>query len=327
MTINLKRDIRGNQFVALNSAQTDGTPKFALGTRIGKEAIYATHNYTDPTTWYSESVRVNNLSLSSSDGYVWTSNISNWIDISHGKILNEERAVSNQNYMEPEDPHGYSVIIEASLDGTNWTQLDRHDDFNFLVGDYTVNYADGYIETLQDYTSYQIRASFSTAATSGWILRPLNGKALTIEEAEIQFSENVRYNSSIITEVYGNVDFFAPQFSSLNGGPLPSGTSIRLEQTFYKSVYQLMDEAIGVYPTFPSIGGHGTGRCNKTPIHVLKFRYGTAKLLYPSLGMYMRISTQNNVVFDGDRCTATFYLLSKQDPGSAEALSLIASTQ
>lgn len=327
MSINLKRDSRGNQFVALNSVQSDGTPKFAMGTRIGKEAIYATHDYTDPTTWYSESIRVNNLLLSSSDGYTWTSGIPNWIDVTHGKILNEERAASSQGVFEPDNVHNYSIIIEASQDGSNWETLDQDDPFNFTNGDFSLNYYDGYIVTDQDYTGYQIRASFSRANTSGWILRPFNDKVLTIEEAEIQFSEDVRYNSSIITEVYGNVDYFAPQFSALNGGPLPSGTSIRLEQTFYKTVYQLMDESIGVFPSFPPIGGHGTGRCNKVPINILKFRYGTAKLLYPSLGMYMRIATENDLVFGGDRCTATFYLLSKPDPGVSEALHLIASTQ
>jgi hypothetical protein len=320
----LSVDADGVPIYALKSQQVDGTPKFTLGTRIGSEAIYATHNFCDQTTWYSESARETNELLSSEDGYVWTSSHTHWIDMTHGRVFDEEGLMEDQVFFESEDPHEYKVIIEVSEDGYSWSTLTQRTPFEHAGGDYCVFYEDGYIVTEQDYSSQQVRASYSRKDGSGWILRPMPGKALTIERAEIQFSSDVEYTDGILMEVYGNVDYFAPQFSQLNGGPLPSGTPIQLETTHYKTVAQLIDESVGTFPAFPALGGGNRG--TSQDMYILQFHYGVAKLIYPSLGMYVRISTENGREFPGERCTATFYLISKADSGPEEALQFIAST-
>lgn len=325
MTINLKRNNDGSEIVTLESTQVDGTPKFTLGTRIGSEAIYATHNFCDQTTWYSESSREINELLSSEDGYVWTSSHNRWIDMIHGKVFDEEGLIEDQVFFESENPHQYAVTVEVSDDdGYTWSNLTQRTPFDHTGGDFCVFYEDGYIVTEQDYSDQQVRASYSRKDGSGWILKPLPGKALTIERAEIQFSEDVEYTDGILMEVYGNVDYFAPQFSQLNGGPLPSGTPIQLETTKYKTVAQLVDESVGTFPVFPPLGGGNRG--TSQGMYILQFHYGVAKLIYPSLGMYIRISTENGREFPGERCTATFYLISKADSGPEEALQFIAST-
>src|SRR5574343_1977900 len=40
--------------------QPDGVPKFAESPRDGSEWVIGTHNFCDPTTWFGDSIRVNN---------------------------------------------------------------------------------------------------------------------------------------------------------------------------------------------------------------------------------------------------------------------------
>lgn len=315
----LSVDTDGVPIFNLKSAQADGTPKFVQGARIGSEAIYATHNFADECTWYSESAREHNEELSSSDGYVWESAYQYWIDMLHGRVFDEEGLIEDQTIFEPEDPHGFNVVVEASDDdGYTWSTLDQREPFAASGGDYFINYEDGYIVTENDYSEYRIRASYSRKNGAGWILRPLDGKTLTIEKAEIQFSIDIDYNTAIVMEVFGNVDIFAPQLSDAYGGPLPSGTPIPLETTKYKTVDQLIDESVGTFPAFPALGGPNRG--TTSPMYILQFHYGAAKFIYSSLGMFIRISTENGSSLGGYRSTATFYLISKNDPGISEAL-------
>lgn len=62
------RDAFGNPVVGLSTRQADGTSLVAVKSRFGREVIYATHNFCDPTTWYSESERVTDKALTDNAG-------------------------------------------------------------------------------------------------------------------------------------------------------------------------------------------------------------------------------------------------------------------
>lgn len=299
--------------------QADSTPLTAPGVRLGTETIYATHNFCDPCTWYSESERVTEQALTDSgDGLTWNSGDTSWIDMSHGLVFDEEGLIEDQAIFNPGDPHGYSVVVEVSTDGgSTWDTKTQRTPFAASGGDYTVDYAAGTVTFATDQSGNDVRASYSKAATSGWIVQPLTDKALTIEKAEIQFSADVDMTSTLIMEVFGTVDIFAPE---LMGEPynLPSGTPIPIETTLYKSMYQIIDESVGTFPAFPALGGSTRG--TDQPTYILQFHYGAAKQMFSSLGMYIRISLSNDTKFGGERATATFYLLSKSDPGVQSAL-------
>jgi len=307
---------------SLPKRQSDNTPEVAISTRVGKEAIYSTHNFCDPCTWYGESERVFQQELTSSDGYKWDSPDHCWIDLNHGRLMDEEGLKDDQKVFNPSDPHGYEIVVEASHDdGYTWESLSQHSPFKNLDNDFAANYLDGYIVTLNNYSNARLRASYSKKNGPGWLFRPLPDTSVAIEKAEIQFSADCVYTNTIIIETFGTVDFFAPQLLIENGGFLPSGTSIPINTTYYKTLHQIIDESIGFFPKFPALGGPERGTLVDT--YILQFHYGTAKVLYDSLGMFIKISLRDNVSFGGSRTTATFYFLSKKDPGPESALKVL----
>lgn len=307
------RDAFGNPVVGLSTRQADGTSLVAVKSRFGREVIYATHNFCDPTTWYSESVRVTDKVLTDNAG-TWESGDTNWIDLDHGKVFDEDAVKEDQAIFNP-PPHGYAILV--TVDGAAKT---ARAPWANSGGDFTVNYAAGTITpTTEDWTGKAVLASYSKAATSAWVVTPTEERSLIIEAAEIQFSSDVVLNASLRMEVYGLVDFFAPQLLQSNGGPLPAGTPIPIEETLYKTIDQLIDEAIGAYPVIPAFS-NAAGRGYTQSRHIFQFHYASARAVYSSLGMFIRISIEGDQPFGGERATATFYCLSKADPGPAGAL-------
>lgn len=310
----------GNIVVALERVQADGIPKVAVAPRVGSEAIYATHNFCDQTTWYSESTRVVEEALSDSGGgLVWTSTNQHWINLREGRVLDEEGIVADQAVFESSDPHGYAVLVEVSTDGgTTWTEMNQHPPFEPSGGDYGVDYTAGTITFDSTQAGNLVRASYSYESGSGWIMRPLPGKMLSIEKAEIQFSIDAQFDGDIVMEAYGLVEIFAPPLAASNGGPLPDGTPIPINETRYKTVAQLLDESVGTFAKFPALGGAARGTTQD--MYILQFHYAAAKLLFSSLGMFLKLSTSSGVEWGGLRATSTFYLTSKEDPGLQQAL-------
>jgi hypothetical protein len=293
--------------------QADGAPLFAPQGKYGKEVIYATHNLCDPTTWYSDSARVTAQALTK-NGANWESGNPNWIDMEHGKVFVSE----------------------------NWT-------------------------------GKTVLASYSHASGSGWVVKPLPGKALIIDYAEVQFSTDIQMNDTFVMDVYGNVENFSPTdwdqvapsatlwypsgvgdptadpavvgegalyydsdapqlhvVADVGGGTLawvpvppgaaPGGYSVRIEGTNYKTIDQIIDEAVLSYPQIPVLGGP---RGYTQPRQVFAFRYNALRSIWSSLGMCIRISMNNDAAFTGERSTATFYCLSKADPGAETAMKLL----
>lgn len=304
----------------------DGIPLVAVAPREGREVIYASHNLCDMTTWYVESERVTDASLTESAG-VWSSGDAHWIDMTHGKVFDERALIADQMAENPGDPHGYAVVVK--VDGVEKTQRAP---FATSGGDYTVDYAAGTVTpTSGSWAGSTVTASYSKKSGTGWILRPTAsagegdpGRALIIEKAEIQFSDDIGMTSSVKMEIYGLVDFFAPQLLTTNGGPLPPGTPIPIEETFYDTVDQMIDEAVGAYPQIPVLSS-GTARGYQRPKYIFEFHYATARPLFSSLGMFMRVSVDE--AFTGERATATFYAVSARDVGAEKAIEILTTVQ
>jgi hypothetical protein len=151
---------------------------------------------------------------------------------------------------------------------------------------------------------------------------PLAGRALVIEKAEVQFASNTEMQDAFVMDIYGLADIFAPQLLTTADppGPLPPGTSIPIDGTTYKTIDQIIDEAIMAFPEIPALGGP---RGYSQPRHVFQFHYAAVRTLWSSLGMYVRIAIQGDTPFVGERVTGTFYCLSRADPGIPRALELL----
>jgi hypothetical protein len=304
----------------------DNIPLVAMAPREGREVIYATHNLCDPTSWYVESERVTDATLTEAGG-AWSSGDTNWIDMIHGKVFDERALIADQMAESPGDPHGYAVVVK--VDGVEKTQRAP---FATSGGDYTVDYALGKVTPIGgSWTGSTVTASYSKRSGAGWILKPTPssgdgdpGRALIIEKAEIQFSDDIAMTSGVRMEVFGLVDFFAPQLLTTNGGPLPPGTPIPIEETVYDSVDQMVDESVGMYPSIPALSA-STGRGYTRPKYIFEFHYATARPLFSSLGMFMRISVDEP--FGGERATATFYAVSARDVGAEKAIEILTTVQ
>jgi hypothetical protein len=312
----------GSPIFALEKTQTDGAPLVAIQGRVGSEAIYASHNFCDPTTWYNGSVRVTSASLVQSGSY-WTCSTASqicgipWIDMSHGKMYDEEGLIEDQQIFAAAhggEPHGYSVEIFVS-----GTLVEERAPFATSGGDYVINYGNGTVQALSDWTGLDVTASFSRMGNSNYYLEPLPGKVLVMEKAEVQFSKDIELTTNFIMGVEGYAAIFAPQLTQAYGGPLPNDARITIDQTLYKTVDQLVDESIQAFPEIPVLSS-GSLRGYSQPRHIFQFHYAAVRKLYSSLGMRVIIINDNDIPFGGERATATFYCTSENDPGAMPAL-------
>jgi len=198
----------------------EGHLPVAPAPRIGSSKTVITHNFCDPCTWYEASLREDGTDgygkvLTSSDGYTTyrADGYLNWIDLSHGRITNEDFI------------SGYGV--EVTVDGYSKTE----------DTDYTVDYEDGYVIFNSALTSSEeVKATFSYENGSQFTIGPSAGKKLRILYTEAQFSVNSVIASPIEFQVwvynpydlpnkvpYGNPDVYksGQDFANVgNGGSI-----------------------------------------------------------------------------------------------------------
>ena len=119
----------------------DGRVVSVIEPRRGQEVIVATHNFCDPTTWFYESVRVEDEeAVDSGDGLTWNLTHNNVIRTGWGKFHKEDDYIN----AEPEG-HGYSVVVE--VDGV---EKAMREPYASTGGDYLVNYVDGSLTFFSD---------------------------------------------------------------------------------------------------------------------------------------------------------------------------------
>jgi hypothetical protein len=265
----------------------DDIPLTSVEPRVGNELVVCTHNFCDKTTWFGDSIRVTDYICSSSlDGTTFQLPQTNLINLASGKLFDEDAICADVT-------HGYAITVTI---GEN-TLIER-DHFETAGGDFFVNHASGTI-TLINQTANAITASYSYATTSTWYLIPDPGTAIDIETCEAQFSSNVILRDTIQFDIYG-----------YNPYDLPN--KILYKSTGYKTMRNMIDEAIGSYPVIPAIGGD-EGRGITYPVYGFPFRYGTIRKMISSQGIELRIHLKNDKVFAGEHATATFYCTVKEE--------------
>jgi len=78
--------------------------------------------------------------------------------------------------------------------------------------------------------------------------------------------------------------------------------------TNYKCLRDFVDEARGVHPLVPAMGGSARGLAHS---HIVfPFKYSQAKELKSSLGVEIRVWVSGDTEFQGEFGTATFYCTS-----------------
>lgn len=307
--------LTGSPKIKIDVAQNpDNSLLASIEPRVGNETIITTHNFCDKVTWFTTSERINDEVLTSSDGYVWNSANQYWVDMISGRVQDDDGWVEQQKELNPEDPHGYQVIIK--VDGYEKTMREPFLDYG---GDYDVYWDDGYIISFEDWSGKTVTASYSKAIDSTFILAPLPGSILNIEAAEADFTQDVEMYDAIEYNIYGYASIFAPQLG------LPAGTKIPIKKTTYKRLSQIFNEAIGAYALIEVLGSdlahaampqkehRKASRGMKSYLQSIPFRYATVRSLQSSLGIELRVQLSHDIEFEGSLATCTFYCTSKAE--------------
>jgi hypothetical protein len=276
---------------------SDGRPRYAFEKSDVSKKTIISHDWTDPTTWVEQSVRVvDEVATDDGDHLSYSLAHDNVIDTYHGKCSQEDFLLS---------PGGFSYRVAVKVNDVAKTEQDPH---YASGGDFTVNYNTGKIVFLSALDPADVvKVTYHYENGSQFTVKPDAGKALRLEFAEVQFSGDVQITDSVTFQPYGLVDVFAPQLMP----GIPSGTKIPLANpVVYKSMTDFQNDAVKSYPSYPALGGNGW-RGSPQPIVVLDWDYVSATVLRADAGMEVRLKLQHDTPFGGWYATATFYCLSE----------------
>ncbi len=132
----------------------------------GSSTQLISHDFCDDTTWWYDSVRIENEVLSTTDGLIYKSTHPVWIDLEHGKVPYEDRF----SYLYKPVVKVNNVIIEEG---------------------FSIDYKKGEITFLENKQSDEVSVSYSYANGSTWKIVPDIGKILKILGTTIKFTSDV----------------------------------------------------------------------------------------------------------------------------------------
>lgn len=172
--------------------------------RKGEVIVRASHNFCDPTSWATESVRVQNEVLSVDTVAdplppytVYKSVNKNWINILHPQQLNSKElfdagkvVTGDQWGYLPQIRVGGVLLSPRPQWATNWDH----------GGDYYIDYEDGQI-FFQSAPGSAPQATYHYAYGSGWCLTPKAGRRIDIDLTKAQWtSDDLVFNHAIVQE-------------------------------------------------------------------------------------------------------------------------------
>jgi hypothetical protein len=239
--------------------------------------IFYSHNFCDPTTWYMDSERVTSETLEvipGTDNKQFQADYTNWIDLSHGKVSDEDDISSS-----------YLPVVKVdSVTKTEATPFGSGTD-----GDFTIDYAAGKV-IFHDSVTGTVTADYSYEDGSTFSFAPDSGKNLQLLRAETQISVDMVMSSSLIYVV--------------KVGSTPVKTKI------YKTIHDFINESNKAYPTIPAFSGN---RGFVQPIHTFAWDYASRTDLYDSLSMSVDVYLESHTPCTGEYAMVTFYFWSKDE--------------
>jgi len=274
--------------------EANGKPIVSIAPGEGLKLNKMSVNWCDRTTWWYNSKYIVDEVAECKDPLTHTLydvSYNNIIDTYHGKITGENSLLDNDGY-------SYRVIVKVN--DIEKTERDPHIGSG---GDYTINYSTGRITFSPSLEhSDVVKVTYHYEDGSLWIIKPNVNKIIRIKRAECQFSDDIILTDSLVYDLYGSADYFAP-------GQFPPGTLIQLVGAdYYKTIYDYMNDANGIYPEIPALGGTNWRGCQKK-IYSFPWDFQTTTDLYSSRGMELHVYLEHDVSFSGTYATGTFYCL------------------
>lgn len=274
-----------------------GSLKVESVPRSGSSRTAVSHDFTDPTTWWGDSVRVENETLENplNDGVVYRSNYKNWIDLTHGKVTQEDNIINDTiNWLNGP----FNIVVKVN-DEVKQESMDFIVDYR--SGEVLFNWKcpqyPGVIYGMGPLDGYDVvTASFNYANGSTWYLKPEVGTTLRIVKTEVQFTQDCVIYDSVIFEAWAYNPYDLP-----NKVPVP-GTRVT-----YKNLRDFVAEGNDGVGTIRATGGHIKGLLNN--VSVFPFDYVATKDMIGSYGAELRIWLKNSLPIGGEYGTVTAYCL------------------
>ena len=297
-------DFQVNYMTAANARLSpprlsDGRQRTSAEKSNSSRVTLYSHDWTDPTTWYTTSGYAVGETVTDSGTYTnyYTAHHP-IIDTYHGKITGEDFLL---------DAGGHKYRVAVYVNGVKKTEQDPH---YGTGGDYVVDYHNGLIQFLTaNQPTDVVTVDYHYMVDSTFIITPSPGKALIMDSAEVQFSTDVIITDTTVFQPYGYVDYFAPQLVA--SGQVPSGTKIPIgNHTSYKTMSDFQNDAARAYPVYPALGGSGWRGLN-VPLVILDWDYTASTVITSAVGMEIRIKLEHDTPFSGISATATFYCISQ----------------
>lgn len=167
------------------------------------------------------------------------------------------------------------------------------DDVETTTG-FTIDFSLGEVVFDSSQSGKTIKCDYWHADKSDYILAPDTGKIMLIEHAELQFSKDIDVTTAINFEVWG-----------YNPADLPN--KMLYQRIKYKNIKDIINAANLGQGFIPAVGGL------TNDILVFPFNYATVKPFKSSLGLELRVNTDNDDALGGEWGTATFYILSQDE--------------
>lgn len=261
-------DSYGNQMVVVE-------PRSDIKTNI------FSHNWCDKCSWYQGSVKATNEVLADSgNGLTFNSDHDFWIDLTHGRLTDEDR------------------LVATSEAGSNWIPTVKVNDVEQSSG-YTINYESGDVTFSSSQSGNTVKATYWYAGNGDFTVSAAADKIFEILRVEIQFSKNIVLNDTMVFTPMGYAGVFAPQ---LVPGTYAPTDIIQIDYpNKYKGPKDYLNESNGSFPVVPAFGGLNND------VLILVWDYLSRTNIVGNYGMRIVLGTENNNAHTGEIATATFY--------------------
>jgi hypothetical protein len=259
--------------------------------KYGDEALFVTHNYCARESWFQQSVRVTGevASNPSNDKITYVLANSNIIDVTHGKLYNEDIIAQTVN-------HGYTVAVVK--DGSS--VLTERECFEETGGDYTLDYKNGFLNLFVPATN-TVTVDYSHENGSEWSIQPEPGTFLELHDAKLIYSQDAYFMDTVVYRIDGYAGVFAPDLVAAN--VLQATDQIPIQTVYYKSLTQLLYEAESFGNTLPP---SDNPRGFPLPMCSANFKFDPIRKLSSAAGMRLTLSLKHNRNFMGTQCAVAF---------------------
>jgi len=257
----------------------------------GAESVtIVTHEFSDRTTWYQNSVRLTNEALSDIGGNAFQADSGkrNWININSLNLAFDWKRIPKRD-----------GTMGAHSD---WAVVVKVDDVEVAASTYTVDFALGKV-TFGSAPGGVVTATFShndeVTNMSDFIVCPPPGKRYLIEHVEVQFSKNIAFTNDILFEIWaggtlGDYGDFPDYLYDAGYGQ---------NRSTYRGVRDLINWCNNQYPVIPAPSDEFV-----SDILVFPFRFLVCVEMRSDQGTIFRVFCKDHLPQNAEISTATLYM-------------------